>query len=280
LANDYAVAENVIATKKLIEYEALNKQEEKIKGWLKAPDPSTNFNNAQKKRHAGTGSWFLNHPSYDKWKRGDVKLLWLHGIPGCGKTILSSTIMADLSGQLTNLFPVLRFFFDFSDSSKQSLDALLCSLITQLYQLENCRGELHLLYDKYGRGSSTPSTYDLCQTLKRMINEAPKVLVIIDALDECKTRMELMNWLKSTHCLPHTSVIVTSRQEADIQSGIESWTSSNSFVPLASNYVNDDICSFVRSELQANDGRFRRWHSRPDVLNEIEMTLTKKAEGM
>ncbi|KAK4205993.1 nucleoside phosphorylase domain-containing protein, partial [Rhypophila decipiens] len=76
---------------------------EKIRNWLKPPDPSRNFNNARTLHHENTGQWFLDSEAYLKWKTPYVKgakdcnsFLWLNGIPGCGKTILSSSVVADL----------------------------------------------------------------------------------------------------------------------------------------------------------------------------------------
>jgi hypothetical protein len=54
--------------------------------WLKAPDTSINFNEAIKKRTAGTGEWILSHSQYTQWKQ-DGSTLW---IQGKGKFIFES----------------------------------------------------------------------------------------------------------------------------------------------------------------------------------------------
>jgi hypothetical protein len=46
-------------TRSVVESLSLDNQSGKIKEWLSPPDSSTNLNEAQKKRHEGTGSWFL-----------------------------------------------------------------------------------------------------------------------------------------------------------------------------------------------------------------------------
>lgn len=43
-------------------------QAQSIKNWLKAPDCSTNFNNARDKKIEGTGLWILKHPEYIEWR--------------------------------------------------------------------------------------------------------------------------------------------------------------------------------------------------------------------
>jgi predicted ATPase len=74
----------------------LDHRQQQVVSWLSAPDPSTNFNKAKKQRHAGTGTWFLKINSYKQWQENPCASLWLHGLAGCGKTVLSSTIIRDL----------------------------------------------------------------------------------------------------------------------------------------------------------------------------------------
>jgi predicted ATPase len=56
--------------------------------WLLHDDPNINHNAASEKRNEETGVWFLQDIRFTKWKNMPGSVLWLHGIPGCGKTIL------------------------------------------------------------------------------------------------------------------------------------------------------------------------------------------------
>ncbi|KAJ7880775.1 hypothetical protein B0H14DRAFT_1534396 [Mycena olivaceomarginata] len=40
----------------------------------------------------GTGRWLLEHDSFGKWKSGTGGILWCKGMPGAGKTVLTSLI--------------------------------------------------------------------------------------------------------------------------------------------------------------------------------------------
>ena len=76
------------------------------------------------------------------------------------------------------------FFFDFKDTGKQDLRALLSSLLVQLSdQSEKC---LILLYSAHQSGSQQPTDDSFAQCLKDMlmIIEVP-IYLIMDALDEC-----------------------------------------------------------------------------------------------
>jgi len=91
----------------------------KVKKWLSSSDTSTNFNEAKKTRHPGTGSWFLTKKPFVEWKSGLRRHLWLRGLTGCGKTVLTSTIHDDLNGVQTDSCIVLDFFFAFSHQDKR-----------------------------------------------------------------------------------------------------------------------------------------------------------------
>ncbi|KAF9728326.1 vegetative incompatibility protein HET-E-1 [Paraphaeosphaeria minitans] len=104
----------------------------KICSWLSAPDPSTNYHKAHKQRQAETGLWLLDGHKFTEWKERVGSRLWLYGIPGCGKTVLSSTIIEHLLQQCNGDTRTVTayFYFDFNDTQKQDPDLMLRSLLT------------------------------------------------------------------------------------------------------------------------------------------------------
>jgi hypothetical protein len=53
---------------------------QKIHLWLSAPDPSSNQNDARKKRQPTTGAWFIDGKKFKQWKHNVNSFIWLHGI--------------------------------------------------------------------------------------------------------------------------------------------------------------------------------------------------------
>jgi hypothetical protein len=187
----------------------------KIERWLSPPDHSTNANLARKRCHPGTGTWLLNSPAFQEWKFGSRQRLWLYGLAGCGKTILSTTILDHLLQIDTHT--TLAFFFDFNDARKQKLEDLLRSLAVQLYHTGNeAARRLDSLFTYHDDGRRQPDTNALSACVDTMIQTTGKVFVIIDALDECTTREELLHWIR---CLASSNaqILVTGRPEAEFQ---------------------------------------------------------------
>ena len=257
---------------------------EKVIKWLNAPDPSINFNNARARCQPGTGLWLLNHSSFLQWKIGKRKVLWLHGIPGCGKTILSSTIIDHLRhDQASAIQPILSFFFDFNDPGKQSTEDLLRSFVSQLYLIsERCWIMVYALYSKCQDMSSRQTVETLSKTFEKMIKLTTGTYIVIDALDECKTRQDVLRWMKAIAASnsDNLHIIITSRREVDLESGIRSFVDEENFMLLQQRSVDPDICCYVRATLRSETGGFNRWHKSASMLQEIETTLTLKASGM
>ena len=56
-----------------------NPEPEDIYKWLAAPDSSGNYNAAQERHHANTGTWFLEGEQFSHWKETPGAALWIVG---------------------------------------------------------------------------------------------------------------------------------------------------------------------------------------------------------
>jgi NACHT domain len=256
-----------------------------ISKWLNPPDPSKNLNAATEKRYKGTGSWFLEGEQFREWRSGSRPCLWLHGLPGCGKTVLSSTIIDALSQRNNSSTIVLDYFFDFSDTNKQSVDMFLRSLAAQLYiKSQDSREELDNLYLTHESGKRQPTTELIFNSFQSMLRFSDKVQIVIDALDECKRgeRRELISRIEVICGAKHTntSLLVTSRKEEDIEWRITCWLSEKDIISIQQQAVDVDIRAYIEGTLHAERGEFQRWKSQPSVLKDIETRLVEKADGM
>lgn len=257
----------------------------RIDKWLSPADPSTNYNEAREKHHGTSGGWCLNMKSYAEWKAGLRSTMWLHGISGCGKTILSSTIIADLEG-LQSSQPMVYFYFDFRDNAKQTLENMIRSLIYQLYAQQENWGSLDRLFQSCRDGKTQPSCRKLCECFCDMIQQDEKIWIVLDGLDECTTRGNsdwqkgLLAWMQYMHSFEKANVhlLVTSRPEQDIEVHLEKWIRIQDQIELEETKITGDIGAYV--EYRTKQNAFQRWRERPELLEDIRATVLSRASGM
>ncbi|KAH0556001.1 hypothetical protein GP486_006056 [Trichoglossum hirsutum] len=274
-------------TREAVENLGIEHKQDKINRWLQAPDISVNYHKALEQRHKGTGHWFLENKVFTEWKTQPNAFLWLHGIPGCGKTILSATIIEHLEKAILPSQSLLYFYFDSSDISKQSLDSMIRSLISQLYDRSDItRTSVDSLFSFCGDGRQQPRSESLCEVFLHSIKQVDKVWIILDALDECETRKGnqtggLLSWMKGLldSELKDVQLLVTSRPERDIQTALEVWVRKECIINIQSNLITDDIRAYIRTKVKRGDG-LQRWQGFPEVQDEIENQLAAKANGM
>lgn len=268
------------ATKAAIDHFTSDRHTNKIKGWLRPPDPSTNINHARKLRHEETGAWLLADPFFQSWRSGSHQCLWLYGLAGCGKTVLSATVLDHLAKTNNRL---LRFYFDFSDVEKQTLDGMLRSLAFQMYQ-HGVASTAHLdaLFQDHNDGREQPSTNALLGMVCKILTEEDKLCIVLDALDESTTTRELLQWVEdiaSRAELRHVQLLCTSRPESDFKRDLPELIGQGNCFSLDKNAMNADIRAYVTWQL-ANRREFQVKNLSEDLLGLIQRKVGDGADGM
>ncbi|KAH9055822.1 hypothetical protein EDB83DRAFT_2675923 [Lactarius deliciosus] len=259
-----------------------------LRNWISPPDPSINYNTACGAHHKGTAAWLTRGDAFKYW-RAHGCLLWVHGKPGSGKSILSSVIVRDIEEVCNAGFASMAYFyFDFKDTAKQDSRALLSSLLIQLsHQSDVYCDILHALHSSHRQGSVQPNDDALTQCLKTMLvalGQTP-VYLILDAVDECVNTSGMPSPREKVLILVEELVelklsnlhlCITSRPEIDIRNVLE---------PLAAHRIslhdesgqNADIANYV-SSIVYSDSRMRRW--RAEERDIVVGRLSAKADGM
>jgi hypothetical protein len=221
---------------------------------------------------------------YTDWKTNPNSFLWLHGIPGCGKTILSSTIIEDVLCRCSHdhFLAVLYFYFDFNEAEKQQHEKMIRSLIIQLsFRCKDTPRDLQSLFSFCRDGDRPPPLDELLAILQKMIREFKGIYIILDALDECGDRGKLLEDIETITGweLENLHILVTSRREKDIEESLDSLVDGTNKICIQSALVNDDIRTYIYKRLRT-DQKLKRWQNRSEVQQEIETVLMSKADGM
>jgi hypothetical protein len=140
---------------------------------------------------------------------------------------------------------------------------------------------LEALYSSSDKGNRQPSLDALMNVLQQMLQEFPQSYLILDALDECADRPELLSILEqmARWQLKELRVLVTSRQLGDIKSSLEDIVNGEYIICLQSQVVDKDIHSYVRQRL-SNDKGLKKWQKDDEIRREIETTLMEGSRGM
>ena len=241
-------------------------------------DPSSNHNEAWGLREPHTGRWLTRSPDYDDWVRGSTNLLWLHGIPGSGKTILASFVVEETRGlcKSTSLNGIGHaYYYFYYRREKDEVPNFLRWVINQLCrQSANIPTEVHQLH----RDGGQPSIASLLMALFAVLREFQRVYLVLDALDESTNRKDLLDVLikiSSDANFAKLRILATSRRELDIERALGD---ISIVISLTHNqWVDDDIRLYVQNHLR-EDRKLSRW---PEALRtEIETSLVRGAKGM
>ena len=250
-----------------------DKTHKDILQWLTKVDPTSNHITACEKHEPGTGEWFINSREFSYWMLPG-RSLWLHGIPGAGKTVLFSTIVENVKSRCSSQSRCIYFYFDFSDPSKQKVVNMLYSFLSQL-SIEHIHSDIRQLYESCGKGTREASIPQLTATLLAIIRDINSIYILVDALDESSERGALLDSIKTMCQSDNINMLVTSRNEDDLNATI---TSSMTYViPIQNEHVDMDIQVHVERCLK-NDRVLSVWDD--DLKSAMARTLVSKARGM
>ncbi|PBK65236.1 hypothetical protein ARMSODRAFT_438992 [Armillaria solidipes] len=256
-----------------------------VVNWLEPLDSRAKLREVRERRQLGTCEWLLSHPRFASWYSSG-SFLWMNGIPGNGKTLLTSFVIDHLKERVTSDEIVLFAFADFQDARSTDVVVLLRTLLARL--LDHCKPEDFVEEPDFAELEKTMQRYHadrpkFLQYLVELLGKASapwkRVFVVIDALDECmqgKRRESIAAIRDLASAGSNISILVTSRAEQDIVDVLSS-------VPTISLVnetwrVKDDIRRFIEEKMNNSDLSLARLPE--PVRARISSTLLEKANGM
>lgn len=192
----------------------------------------------------------------------------------------SSTIIQDVIShyQYEPTIAVAYFYFDFNDPDKQRTEKLIRSLLVQLSaECLHLPESLQSAYSRSQNGQNQPTIEELSLLLRQIIKGFRSTYILLDALDECTEREDVLNFIEvlMDWNIDSLHVLSTSRKESDIATTLEPLATCQQCIHSAA--VDADIRVYVLERL-SSDRELRKWPV--DVQKEIEDALTKGAQGM
>ncbi|KAH8427472.1 uncharacterized protein LDX57_005185 [Aspergillus melleus] len=129
-------------------------------------------------------------------------MLFCPGIPGAGKTFLSSVVVHELDSECdASNAAVLMLYCKWDDSLSKSIDALLGSLLKQATHKHGIiLQEMAEPYYRHSSAGTKPTREEALSMLTAELRRFSKTFIIVDGLDELreeKTGVDLLEILTS-----------------------------------------------------------------------------------
>jgi Cdc6-like AAA superfamily ATPase len=206
--------------------------------------------------------------------------LLCQGIPGAGKTILTSIIVQHLHGRIgqEDDIGIAYYYFNFRQQHEQTFESFYSSLLKQLSQRQHPLPEC--ITEAYERSSAQhgyPFPGQLLNILETVITRYRKIFIVVDGLDEIMppndTCRSILTTLFTLQKVFPISLLATSRSLSYIATRFEQAGSNI----LEIRALDDDVRDYIDGRLD----NLRYFASDdPDLRYNIKETILQAVDGM
>ncbi|KAH8125152.1 ankyrin repeat protein [Trichoderma asperelloides] len=239
LLEDSATTREVVTR---IESKITVKEDNEILKWLSPVKYGLQQSDFFHRRQPGTGQWLLDSVEFQGWLKASQQTLFCQGIPGAGKTILTSIVVNDLYEKFgqDSTVGIAFIYCNFQRTSDQQVNSLLMSLLRQLSERRpSLPSIIQDLYNSNASKHTRPSLEEIRGALQSVAQTYSRIFLIIDALDECQAsgnnRKKFLTEIFTLRDTTKANVFVTSRYVQDIRDEF------NGSILLDIRAKNDDI---------------------------------------
>ncbi|KAI0592690.1 ankyrin repeat domain-containing protein [Pyrenophora tritici-repentis] len=247
--------------------------------WISSEDYAYKHTDILSKREEGTGKWFLESGEYKAWlDHSDPQRLLCTGVPGAGKTTLTSIIIDDLQMRYQNdqSVVVAYIYCDYRTRDEHNVRRMLSCLLKQLAERpDSLPGTIAKLYRDNDDGLKQLSLVDITRSLQSLAASFSRVFILIDALDECNTadrcRTVFLWEIFKLQRISNTSLLATSRNIPEVVDMFDRCQ------PVEIRASTHDVRTYIEGNL---DTLPRFVQSNVDLQEQIKDGIAKAVDGM
>jgi len=244
--------------------------------WITPIDYAPQQNDFIARRQEGTGRWLLDSVKFQTWLETNKQTLFCLGIPGAGKTILTSIVIEELTTRFSNdpTIGIAYIYCNFRRRDEQKIDDLLANLLKQLAECQPSQlGCVKDLYDQHKTKRTRPSLEEILRTLQFVAAMYSRVFIIIDALDECQVsdscRTRFLTEIFAFQAKCGANIFATSRSIPEII------TKFNDSTSIEIRARDEDVRKYLDSHISQSESTILKAHR-----EEIKTKITKAVGGM
>ncbi|KAJ6554334.1 ankyrin repeat-containing domain protein [Mycena capillaripes] len=222
----------------------------------------------------GTGRWLLEHDAFERWKSGTGRTLWCRGMPGAGKTVLTSLITDTLRAETESQNIGVGVIYLNHKETEHSPSGLLAAVWRQLVFTKPLPPIMEQLYRKHREPRTRPTIDEHRAVLRSTISEYSKVFILVDGLDEYpeKQREILLRHLGALG--PVVNLLLTSRSHITISHIISNHET------LEIRATQDDIRRYLHGQILRSSRLSKHVANSPNLHQELEARVVERSDGM
>ena len=254
----------------------IDERNQKMLAWLSPVTFGARQQDIIRARTENTGMWLLESTEFKSWKSGSENVLWCHGIPGAGKTVLAAIVVEYLQRTLPSRVNAVGYIYcNYQERLRQKPNDLISSLTRQLVEQEgSVSGDLVSLYQRHAMPGTRPSGSELQKLLVSTASMFSSLFIVIDALDECSetSRSALGSNLHSI--LPNANLFYTSRRLSDIERMFKGYPR------LEIRASDSDVQRYISDRIPHETRLARHIEADSSLKEVISDVIVRKSDGM
>ncbi|KAK8113210.1 hypothetical protein PG984_013736 [Apiospora sp. TS-2023a] len=227
-----------------------------------------------------TCKWITMVQPWTTWLQGvdeseastSARFCWIWGIPGSGKTVMASFLIDQVANEKGPRY--CSYYYCLHSRGKDEAEDFLRCVVKDFQQKT---GHIPLVLHKRFTEVVRPSEDDLLESLNHLADRLKRIYIIVDAIDESSDRVHIARVLHKLGTCPsfwRISLLVTSRNEADIRAIFNRQSYLCTEIPMSGAGVKEDMRRLAHSEL----GKMQDWSD--TMTARVEGALVERAQGM
>lgn len=239
--------------------------------------PNDDFEFFRDRWMPGSCEWIHNEQIFNFWVEDNSlqsRILWIHGVPGAGKSVLSSYIVKHLGDAGVSR---QYFYFRYGEQHKRSINAFFRSIAYQIAceipEYGDLLSQLASDVDTMAKADARSLWQKLFLTSLFTLRLSRPLYWLVDAVDECNAPEQLLSFIADvTRSRVPVRVLLVSRRTQALSMKLQRMAEVLDVATLPADQTATDLRQYVMKEIKYVPGQ-------PDFKARVSARILDSAHG-